>query len=142
MRALVIAVGLALAAALAAAAWVRTIDVPPARAHETRGPDAVGDHSSAGGFVAVRAVEDPAAALAALDRVARDSPRTRPLAGSAGQGHASYVTRSRVFGFPDVTNVWIDGGRVHVAAHLIVGGSDFGVNRRRVEAWLARAGIA
>ncbi len=53
----------------------------------------------------------------------------------------TYVQRSRVFGFPDyltVKAVVMDGGAgLIIWSRARYGRSDFGVNRARVEAWLA-----
>ncbi len=83
----------------------------------------------------------PRALLARFDAIARAQPRTRVVAGDPDSLMITYVQRSRVLGFPDyltVKAVAKDG-----AAGLIVwsraryGRADFGVNRARVEAWLA-----
>ncbi len=82
----------------------------------------------------------PDAVAAELDRIAMDTPRTRRVAGEGG--FATYETRSRAFGFPDYTSVRVEpegaGSIVRVYARLRYGGSDMGVNRARVEDWLAR----
>ena len=84
------------------------------------------------------------ARLAELDRIARDTPRTSVLAGSVEEGQITYITRSRIFGFPDFTTVTLeDAGEAQVLeiwARLRFGQSDMGVNRARVEGWLAAAG--
>lgn len=126
----------------AVAAWARTLDVPAQRYHRTDVPDSSGDYPIKNGFTAVREVGKPAAALEALSGVAGAAARTMRLAGSPELEHVSYVTRSRVFGFPDVTNIWTSDGRVHVQGRSVVGRGDMGVNRRRVTDWMARAGIA
>ena len=131
-----------LIAVAAVIVWARTLDVPAHRYHRTGGPDTPGDHRAGNGFTAVRAVAEPAEALRALSEVAETAARTTRLAGSVAGGHVSYVTRSRIFGFPDVTNIWISDGRVHVRGKAVVGKGDMGVNRARVRRWLGRAGIA
>ena len=50
-----------------------------------------------------RAIRPPA--LAAIDAAARATPRTRVLAGSVEAGMITYVTRSRLWAFPDYTTV-------------------------------------
>ena len=43
--------------------------------------------------------------LATLDAVIKTAPRVRILAGAVAEGHITYVTRSRVLGFPDYITV-------------------------------------
>lgn len=78
--------------------------------------------------------------LRRLDRIIRDTARTRVLAGSVAEGRITYVTRSLVFGFPDyatVTTVATDTGSAPVIlSRLRFGLSDSGVNRARVTRWL------
>ena len=84
----------------------------------------------------------PEAVLEALDAVAGETPRTVRLTGSPGEGRITYVTRSRIWGFPDYTTAAatpVDGGaRLTLLARLRFGGSDMGVNRARVEDWTLR----
>ena len=75
--------------------------------------------------------------LADLDRIIRAEPRTHVMAGSVEGGLITYVTRSKVFGFPDYTTVAQRGGDLAVHARLRYGRSDMGVNKARVERWLA-----
>ncbi len=84
---------------------------------------------------ALRVVEGD---LAALDAIARAAPRTRVLAGSVGEGMVTYVTRSALWGFPDYTTVWQEGDSLHLYGRLRFGRSDLGVNRDRLERWLAQ----
>lgn len=84
---------------------------------------------------------DPNAALGALDAVARAAPRTEVVAGSVADGFITYVQRSAVFGFPDyITVKAVEGGLV-VWSRARFGYSDLGVNRTRIERWLAESGI-
>jgi hypothetical protein len=85
--------------------------------------------------------ESPETLLARLDAALRAEPRVTMLAADPGSLMATYVQRSRVIGFPDyitVKAVAVEGG-----ASLILysrsryGHGDFGVNRARVERWLA-----
>jgi hypothetical protein len=82
----------------------------------------------------------PREALAALDRIARATPRTEVLAGSVEEGRITYLTRSAVWGFPDYTSVAAvpaeGGARLAIYARLRFGQSDMGVNARRVQNWL------
>lgn len=78
--------------------------------------------------------------LANLDKIARSEPRTRVLAGSVAAGKITYVSRSRVFGFPDYTTVTVEGEENHstltMYGRLRFGYSDTGVNRQRILRWL------
>jgi uncharacterized protein (DUF1499 family) len=69
-------------------------------------------------------------------------PLPRP-ARLAGQGDfVTYLTRSAAFGFPDYTSIRIrptaTGSQVLVFARSRFGDSDLGVNRARVQDWIAR----
>lgn len=88
----------------------------------------------------------PELLLTALDRIATETPRTRRLAGSMAEGQITYVTRSRIVGFPDYTTVAAiatDGGAAPVIyARQRFGQEDLGVNRARVEAWVDALRVA
>ena len=82
--------------------------------------------------------------LQAFDTVASGAPRTERLAGSPEEGWITYVQRSRIFGFPDfvsVRAVGVPGGSALIVwSRSRFGYGDFGVNRARVESWLAGLG--
>ncbi|MBC7133893.1 MAG: DUF1499 domain-containing protein [Roseovarius sp.] len=120
-----------LALAVALLACIRLAPSDPARWH--RMPETITDRDLEGG--AMRRV---AGDLAALDAIARATPRTRVLAGSVGEGMITYVTRSRIMGFPDYTTVRQAGDMLEIFARLRFGRSDLGVNAARVDGWLAR----
>ncbi len=86
-------------------------------------------------------LESPRALLARFDAIARAQPRTRVVAGDPDSLMITYVQRSRVFGFPDYLTVKamaMEGGAgLIIWSRARYGRSDFGVNRARVEAWLA-----
>lgn len=71
--------------------------------------------------------------LAQVDAAARALDRTQVLAGSVDEGRITYVTRSRLFGFPDYTTVEQSDGKVRMMARLRFGRSDMGVNAARLE---------
>lgn len=78
---------------------------------------------------------------AKLDAIIAATPRTRKLAGDLSTGHATYVTRSRLWGFPDVANVAVvenADGTVSpvILSRLRYGYDDMGVNAARVQDWL------
>jgi len=82
---------------------------------------------------------------AAFDQMAMAEPRTRRLAGSPAEGQVTYVQRSRLFGFPDYVSVrFFDlpegGSSLAIFSRARFGSGDLGVNRARVEKWLAALG--
>ncbi|MGV2976437.1 DUF1499 domain-containing protein [Roseibium alexandrii] len=100
---------------------------------------AAGDTELAGGFYAVRPLE--AADLSALERQIAQTARSRRVSGSLDDLPLVFVHRSLVWGFPDVTQVWVEGDFVHIYSHLVYGGSDLGVNRDRMVGWFEALGI-
>jgi hypothetical protein len=66
------------------------------------------------------------------------------LAGSVKSGHMTFVSRSRLMGYPDYTSVLIekagDGAMLLAFARARFGHSDLGVNRARLERWQAAVG--
>ncbi|RBI82930.1 DUF1499 domain-containing protein [Rhodosalinus halophilus] len=116
------------------AAWVRFAPTDPARWHVA--PDVTGDADLQGGVK--RRVEGAGPdALARFDAIARAAPRTQVLAGSVAEGMVTYVTRSALWGFPDYTTVRQAGDDLLVHGRLRFGSSDMGVNRARVDGWIA-----
>lgn len=112
--------------------WVRVAPSDPGRWH--RIGDFSADANLPGGVR--RLVQAGPDGLARLDAVARATPRTERLAGSVEEGMITYITRSRVIGFPDYTTVSQEGETLRAHGRLRFGRSDFGVNRARVEGWL------
>lgn len=111
--------------------------VPP-----TMGP---GAFPAPHGFLVQRPMPQDGASIAAtLDGIIRATPRTRVVAGSAHSGRVTYETRSKWMGFPDYTTVTLtdiaaNGSRsLQIYGRLRFGKSDLGVNRRRIEGWLAQ----
>ncbi|WP_138933767.1 DUF1499 domain-containing protein [Roseovarius arcticus] len=113
--------------------WIRLAPDDVARWHVS--PEATGDRDMEGGVM--RAVPGD---LAALDAIIRAEPRARVLAGSVDSGMVTYITRSKVIGFPDYTTVEQRGDTLALYARLRYGKSDMGVNKARVERWLAALG--
>lgn len=113
--------------------WIRLAPSDAARWHVAPSGDA--DRSFDNGVL--RVVETGPDGLARLNEAALATPRTRVLAGSVASDMVTYVTRSRVFGFPDYTTVQQDGGVLKLFARSRFGRSDFGVNAQRAELWLA-----
>jgi len=86
---------------------------------------------------AIRVVNAGADGLARLNLIATATARTEVLAGSVDAGMITYITRTRVIGFPDYTTVKQDGDQLKIYARLRFGRSDLGVNRDRIEGWIA-----
>ncbi|WP_170325187.1 DUF1499 domain-containing protein [Ruegeria arenilitoris] len=84
----------------------------------------------------LRVIEIGPDGLTRLDAIARWTPRTTVLAGSVDEGMVTYITRTRVIGFPDYTTVQQDGDTLRIHARLRFGRKDFGVNKARVDGWL------
>ncbi len=82
---------------------------------------------------AVRVIPGDEGTLARVHAAALALPRTIVLSGTPAQGRITYVTRSKVMGFPDYTTVELVDGQVRMFARLRFGQSDFGVNRARLE---------
>jgi len=120
---------------LAGLAYVRFAPVSPDAAPDVEGAHV--DRQSTGGFTAVRPLtEDAAIVKERLIQIALATPRTKQLSSDP----LRFVTRSLIFGFPDVTDVRIENGMLYIHAHLLFGRSDMGVNKARVLDWLARLG--
>jgi uncharacterized protein (DUF1499 family) len=85
--------------------------------------------------------------FAAVEQVAARQPATFVLARDAAGLRESWVARSLVLNFPDI--IWAEARPAGSAASQLVlysrslyGYGDFGVNRRRVAAWVAAVGAA
>lgn len=114
-------------------AYIRVAPLDEARWHV---PVEVAENADLMGG-AIRVVEGGPETLGALDRAILAMPRTRVLAGSVRSGHITYVTRSLVFGFPDMTTMQLVEDRIRMHARLRFGSSDLGVNRARLERLIA-----
>ncbi|MGR3623589.1 DUF1499 domain-containing protein [Pseudophaeobacter sp.] len=85
-----------------------------------------------------RVVRSGPEGLHLFNQIATSAPRTKLLAGSVEDGMATYVTRTKVIGFPDYTTARQDGDLLKVYARLRFGRSDLGVNKARIDRWLAQ----
>lgn len=87
----------------------------------------------------------PREVLDALSRIASDDG-AQVVSWDLENGMATFVHRSRVWGFPDYISVKAvpEAGRTRVSAYsrLRFGRKDFGVNRSRLERWMRRLRIA
>lgn len=73
--------------------------------------------------------------LGRVRQIALDWPRTQLLFGSPEAGRMTFVTRSRLMGFPDYTTVGVRDGQLCIVARQRFGLEDLGVNAARVGAW-------
>ncbi len=137
----------AIFAALALLAYIRLAPSDPARWHEdprlvTR-PNTPNFHliRMVGGDAMPQVFQVTPEELATrLDEVARADGATL-LAGSVRELHMTYISRTPLIGYPDYTSVLIEpageGAMLLAFARARFGRSDMGVNRARLERWLA-----
>ena len=87
----------------------------------------------------------PSEALARLEAAALAERGVVRLAGSPEEGLVTWVQRSRLVGYPDAITARAvpegAGSRVTILSRSRYGHSDMGVNRARVERWVAAAGL-
>lgn len=95
--------------------------------------------------LACAVAEPPASVLAQLDAVAMATPRTVRLSGSVDEGRITWITRTRLWGFPDYTTAEAKaegtGSRLDLYARQRIGSNDWGVNAARLTAWKAALGL-
>ncbi|MEP4981786.1 DUF1499 domain-containing protein [Ascidiaceihabitans sp.] len=118
---------------VAGLAYIRLAPSDPARWHIAIEAD--NDKRFAAG--AIRVTQAGPDALALVDKAAQALPRTSRLAGSVEDGHITYITRSKLMGFPDYTTVQQINGTLKLHARLRFGRSDLGVNDARLGQLLA-----
>ncbi|MEM7060762.1 MAG: DUF1499 domain-containing protein [Pseudomonadota bacterium] len=84
----------------------------------------------------------PEELLFLFDAVARPSRNVDVIAGGVKDRHITYVQRTTVLGFPDyisVKAIEVDGGSALIIwSRSRYGYSDLGVNKKRIDAWLAQ----
>jgi hypothetical protein len=124
-----------LASLAAFALYVRFAPSDPARWHVA----VVGDDADFAGGLR-RVLPGRAGDLGRLDAIIRATPRTNVLAGQVSDGRITYVTRSRLWWFPDYVTVEARGSDLAVWSRLRFGGSDLGVNAARLSRWLNTLG--
>ena len=94
-------------------------------------------------IVLATTTKPPPALLAALDAAVRAEPRVEVVAGSVEAHRITYVQRSAIVGFPDYISVsaveTATGTGLVLWSRSRYGYSDLGVNRARLERWLAAA---
>ncbi len=137
----------ALATALGFAAYIRLAPSDPARWHED--PRLVARPSSpnfhlirmVGGDAMPRVFSMQPETLAARLHQVAEADGARLIAGSVDSGHMTYLSRTRIMGFPDYTSVLIEatgeGAMLLAFGRARFGHSDMGVNRARLERWQA-----
>lgn len=86
---------------------------------------------------ALRVVAGPPELLERADAYMQALGGTVVLAGAVAEGRVTFITRSKVFGFPDYTTVEYSDGMLKAYARLRYGASDLGVNRKRLEGLVA-----
>ena len=141
------AIGAIAFCAVVLSVYVRAAALDVAKLHKRHDVTVLADVTAMGSFTGVRASDRSAQeVLDAFVDVATATPNTRVLAGRPADGLVTVVTRSLVLGFPDVTTAWMTdvGGVQALVVHgrLQYGASDLGVNRRRINGWLAQMGLA
>ena len=115
------------------ALWVRLAPTDAAKWHKPLSDPR--DKTFAAGVI--RVVPNAADRLADVHAVALSTPRTKLFAGSPAEGMMTYVTRTRVWGFPDYATVWADGNDLVIYSRLRFGNGDHGVNGAKVENWIS-----
>ncbi len=78
--------------------------------------------------------------LASLMDTIAASPRTIEVESDV-HNTRMFVHRSRMWGFPDVTHVTLINDLLIIDSHLVYGQSDLGVNKARIEGWLATVNL-
>lgn len=141
-------IGAACVIAVAAAlAYVRLMPINQAVFHVD--PETV-ERPSIRGYVLLRdgaditppVFDETKEALATrLEQIILATPRTQKQAGDLTGDFASYVTRSRFWGFPDVATVKIvpsenGASKLLIYSRQVYGLEDLGVNKARVDGWL------
>ncbi|WP_366141430.1 DUF1499 domain-containing protein [uncultured Shimia sp.] len=85
----------------------------------------------------IRRISTGTGGLRRMDSVITSDPRSAVLAGAVDEGKVTYISRTRMMGFPDYTTVIQDGEDLVIYARSRFGRKDFDVNRKRVERWIA-----
>jgi Protein of unknown function (DUF1499) len=142
-----VGVAFAIIAALGAMTYIRLAPSDPADWHIDMAAPGFAPGANWAAFCPVPgarfAPENPAETLAGLDVIALASPNTTRLAGSPGDGHVTWITRSTLMGYPDYTTAQIldtaQGPRLCILARQRFGVDDFGVNAARITGWMQQA---
>ena len=119
-------------------------DIQPLVSKDVSGQFSVG----LGGDIPAPVLDVPIdVAAARIQAIILRTPNTKLFAGDLTPDNASdvrrsatYITRSALWGFPDVTSVQLDqtaeGVSVSMHGRLVYGKADLGVNETRIRVWL------
>ena len=122
------------------ACYVRLSPIAPDDWHVD--PAIAPDPGGAGYRTTISVNGSPTEVLHVLETIAMQTPRTTLLAGPAQDGRITFVTRSRFWGFPDMTTIAVAPGGDETQATFLArsrfGTNDHGVNERRVTDWIAQ----
>ena len=125
-----------IAAVVAGLAFVRLAPSDPARWNV---PIGSAENTDGEGWSA-RVIPSKPGVLSDLHQAMLALPRTELLAGGVGEGRLTYITRSKLIGFPDYTTIEQAGDQIKLYARLRFGKSDLGVNAKRLDGLLSRVG--
>lgn len=146
MRILLILAALILVLILAGAIYFRQTPMPPETWHVDPAevtPPGTPNYALLVGDEAPRHAGTLAETAEVLQRAAEQDGATR-IAGDLAQGHATYVVRSRLMGFPDAVSIRLvpegEATRVEIFSRSRFGQSDLGVNAARVARWTGQLG--
>ena len=120
---------LLLSLVVAFAAYVRLVPSDPSRWHISIPNEGAID--LAGGAVSI--VPNSPDVFERLIKLMSKLPRTAVLAGTVEEGHLTYITRSKLMGYPDYTTIERSDETIKIFARLRFGKSDLGVNAARLE---------
>ncbi|MGI9368156.1 MAG: DUF1499 domain-containing protein [Ruegeria sp.] len=112
--------------------YIRLAPSDPVRWHVAPRGDADRDMKNG----VLRVIQTGPGGLQRLDGIAQNAPRTSVLVGSVDEGMITFVTRTRIVGYPDYTTALQDGDTLRIYARSRFGRSDYGVNKQRVDGWL------
>jgi uncharacterized protein (DUF1499 family) len=108
-------------------------------------PFEVDDPKDGGVLIVHETTLSEADAMARLTAIASAEPRTQRIGGTEANTWQTYQSRTLFWGFPDYTTLKTrtSKGKTQIAifARLRFGRKDFGVNGRRVEAWIKAADL-
>ena len=120
-------------AVVAGLAFIRFAPSDPARWHVP----VQGAQNKDGAKSALRVLSAEEGTLMRVHDAMMQMSRTEVLAGDPAAGAVTYITRSKLMGFPDYTTAEQTGHMLKVFSRSRFGNSDLGVNRRRLDRLLA-----
>ena len=84
----------------------------------------------------------PAEIITEINTIALATPRTTRLAGTPEEGRITWISRTKLMGYPDVITAQgtatATGTRLDVFSRQVYGSGDWGVNAARLKDWLSR----